>query len=230
MLTVLCVRYGNKYGINYVERLRNMVSRNLTIPYEFACITDDQHPIDGVKTLFRPAHQYSKLWWHKVHMFDPSLGLEGRMLYFDLDVIIHDNINKLVENQENHFLGIRDFNRKFISKWDKLNSSVMSWMANSQNDIFHSFQKNPGYAMRLHGDQDWIYQCARGRIRYWPDAWIQSYKWEIRQRNEIDFRPGIRNFKTVRNPTIPKHCCVAVFHGEPNPDQVKDPFVVDNWR
>lgn len=230
MLTVLCVRYGTKYGTEYVERLRNMVSRHLSIPYQFACLTDDQHPIEGVKTILRPSRGYSKGWWHKVHMFDPELGLDGRILYLDLDVIVHDNINKLVENQGNNFLGIRDFNRKFIPKWDKLNSSVMSWMANSQSDIFYQFQKNPSYAMRLHGDQDWIYQCARDRIKYWPDQWIQSYKWEIRQRNEIDFRPGIKNFKTVRNPEIPKHCCVAVFHGDPNPDIVKDPFVIDNWR
>ena len=31
-LTVLCVRFGNKYGREYVERLRNMVSRHMTIP------------------------------------------------------------------------------------------------------------------------------------------------------------------------------------------------------
>jgi hypothetical protein len=105
MLTVLCVRYGNKYGTDYVERLRNMVSRHLTVPYEFACLTDDQHPIDGVKTILRPSHRYSKGWWHKVHMFDPEIGLEGRILYFDLDVIIHDNIDKLIENQGDNFLG-----------------------------------------------------------------------------------------------------------------------------
>ena len=52
MLTVLCVRFGEKYGPEYVERLRNMVPRNITIPYEFACLTDDQRSIKGVKTLY----------------------------------------------------------------------------------------------------------------------------------------------------------------------------------
>ena len=36
-VTVLCVKFGTKYGPNYVERLRNMVARHMTIPYEFAC-------------------------------------------------------------------------------------------------------------------------------------------------------------------------------------------------
>jgi len=228
MLTVLCVRYGNKYGTDYVERLRNMVSRHLTVPYEFACLTDDQHPIKGVKTLYQPSREYSKKWWHKVHMFDPGLNLPGRILYFDLDVIIHDNIDKLIDNLGNDFYGIRDFNRKFVPKWDKLNSSVMSWMSGTNVDIFDNFVKQTHAAMRLHGDQDWIFQQARARIKFWPDAWIQSYKWEIRSRNEIDFR--LKKFKETRDVQIPKHCSVCVFHGDPNPHDINDPYVLRNWQ
>ena len=50
-ITVLCVKFGNKYGPEYVERLRNMVSRHMTRPYEFACLTDDPNPISGVRTI-----------------------------------------------------------------------------------------------------------------------------------------------------------------------------------
>ena len=32
-VTVLCVKFGTKYGREYIERLRNMVSRHLTVPY-----------------------------------------------------------------------------------------------------------------------------------------------------------------------------------------------------
>jgi len=104
-LTVLCVRFGNKYGPEYVERLRNMVARHLTIPYEFVCLTDDQHPIEGVRNIILSDQGYTKKWWHKVHMFDPSLGLNGRILYLDLDVVIVNNIDKLVKDYtKNEFL------------------------------------------------------------------------------------------------------------------------------
>lgn len=231
MISVLCVRFGTKYGREYVERLRNMVARHLTVPYEFVCLTDDQHPIEGVRSIVQPNAQYAKGWWHKVHMFDPSLPIEGRIIYFDLDVVIHDNINKLVENCGDTFYGIRDFNRKFVPKWDKLNSSVLSWVKGSNSIIYEQFIKNPNSALKLHGDQDWIYQVAGNTIKYWPDIWIQSYKWEIRSRNEVDFsqRTG-RTFRTIANPVIPKECCVCVFHGEPNPHDVLDPYVVDNWH
>lgn len=228
-ITVLCVKFGNKYGVDYVEKLRNMVSRHLTVPYEFCCLTDDQHPIDGVTSIVRPNQGYARGWWHKVHMFDPGLGLKGRVLYMDLDVIIHDNINKLVIGHDNKFMGIRDFNRKFNPTWNVLNSSVMSWPAGLHPDIFTVFQTDPKKAQRMHGDQDWIWHVAKPRITFWPERWIQSYKWEIRDRSEVAYNGSKRYFRTVKNVTIPRDCSICVFHGDPNPHEVQDPYVLDNW-
>jgi hypothetical protein len=230
-ITVLCVRFGTGYERIYVEKLRNMVSRNLSIPYEFVCLTDDKHPIDNVKSIVQPNGNYRKQWWHKVHMFDSNLPLSGRILYFDLDVVIIKNIDNLVLNIENSFYGIRDFNRKFHPNWQQLNSSVMSWIHGSQHDIYDQFLKNPNEAFKLYGDQDWIWKVAKNRINFWNDQWIQSYKWEMRNREDLISRDGRRGFKTVLSDTnIDKECCVAVFHGSPNPADVQDKIVVDNWR
>lgn len=230
-VTVLCVRFGNKYGREYVERLRNMVKRHLTIPYEFVCLTDDQHGIDGVRTIYQAPGPYKKLWWHKVHMFDPRLPVHGRILYFDLDVIIHNNIDKLATNLGNAFYGIQDFNRKFYSNWKIINSSVLSWRHGSHSEIYDKFMQNPAEAQRLQGDQDWIYKISFNKIKYWPTDWILSYKWEIRKREELVYERGQRLFKDVQNNlNINPECCVAVFHGDPKPQDVKDKFVVDNWR
>lgn len=230
MITVLCVKFGVKYGSDYVEKLRNMVSRHLTVPYEFVCLTDDQRPIEGVRSIILPNAGYAKGWWHKVHMFDPSLGLRGRILYFDLDVVIHDNIDKLVSKEDSNFYGIRDFNRKFTPGWNSLNSSALSWIAGQQHHIFTLFKSNPHAAQKLHGDQDWIWQQAKNSITFWPDEWIQSYKWEIRDRKELAYANGKRVFKETRNPNIPRNCSVAVFHGDPNPHEIQDQYVLDNWK
>jgi hypothetical protein len=230
-LTVLCVRFGNGYDRDYVVRLRNMVSRNLTLPYEFVCLTDDHHPIDGVRSIVQKNKSYSKQWWHKVHMFDHALPVRGRILYLDLDVVIVSNIDKLVANVKNEFFGIRDFNRKFYPSWKQLNSSAMSWIHGTQAEIYNQFVKNPQLAMKLHGDQDWIWKIAKDRIRFWNDRWIQSYKWEIRSREDLVSRDGRRGFKTIKESvTVDNDCCIAVFHGHPNPADVQDKIVVDNWR
>lgn len=229
-ITVLCVKFGTLYSTEYVERLRNMVKRHLTVPYEFVCLTDDQHYIKDVRSIIQPHAGYKKGWWHKVHMFDPALNLKGRVLYFDLDVVIHNNIDKLTAGSRNDFFGIRDFNRKFNSSWNILNSSAMCWQAGYHPDIFTVFKTDPSRAQRLHGDQDWIWQVAKSRIKFWPDNWIQSYKWEIRSREELAVIDGKRKFKKNKDSVdIDPECCVTVFHGDPKPQDVKDKFVVDNW-
>lgn len=230
-VTVMCVKFGAGYGKEYVEKLRNMVSRHLTVPYEFVCLTDDQHPIHGVRSIVQKNGGYGRQWWHKLHMFDQNLPVSGRILYLDLDVVVHANINKLVSDTGNTFYGIKDFNRKFHTGWKSLNSSVMSWVHGSQHDLYAKFQESVLSATRLHGDQDFIWKHARDRIKFWPDAWIQSYKWEIRRREELIVRNGQRGFKTVRDNVIADpECSVAVFHGNPNPADVQDKFVVDNWQ
>lgn len=229
-VTVLCVRFGTRYGREYVERLRNMIARNLTVDYEFVCLTDDKHPIDGVRSIYQPAEPYAKLWWHKVHMFDPDLDIAGTVIYFDLDVVISGNINKLIDCPVTHIYGIRDFNRKFYSSWNSLNSSVMCWYHGAHGEIYNTFISNPTAAMKLHGDQDWIWKVAKDKIKFWPDTWIQSYKWEIRSRDELAVRNGALGFKSISPVTPLKDCCVAVFHGNPKPQDIQDPFVVNNWK
>lgn len=227
---VLCVRFGHRYGRDYVERLRNMVSRNLSLPYEFVCLTDDKIPIDGVRTLHQNNSGYNKQWWHKVHMFDPSLEINGRILYFDLDVVIHDSIDKLFLNYDREFVGIRDFNRKFHANWKYLNSSVMSWTHGTQSKIYQDFKKDTASAMRMHGDQDWIWRQSRNTLVFWPESWIQSYKWEIRSREELVERSGKKGFKFRWDSYPDKECSISVFHGDPKPNELMDRYVVENWR
>jgi hypothetical protein len=164
-------------------------------------------------------------------MFDSALPIKGRILYLDLDVVIHANMDKLTRYHPTTFIGIHDFNRKFHPTWNYLNSSVMAWNHGTQSHIYAQFKKDPSQAQRLQGDQDWIWKLSKDTIKFWPRDWVQSYKWEIRSREELTVAQTTRRFKTVRHDVRPHpDCSIAVFHGEPNPQDVEDQFVVDNWR
>ena len=51
---VICIKWGNKFGADYVNRLYKMVEKNLTLEHRFVCFTDDSKGIvEGVENYFK---------------------------------------------------------------------------------------------------------------------------------------------------------------------------------
>lgn len=73
LLTVACVRWGHKYGPEYVEHLAAGVRRHLTRRHRFVCFTDDVEALRGVsgvvaKPLGTGGAEW-RGWWHKAFLF-----------------------------------------------------------------------------------------------------------------------------------------------------------------
>jgi len=230
---VVCLKYGNKYSSEYVNKLYDMVTRNLTIDHEFVCFTEDATGINpNIKIKPLPLIPGVKGWWYKPMFFNPRLGLKGTILFFDLDVIVFRNIDYLFTYQPNKFCIIRDFNRHVIRNYNKFNSSIFRLTLGQHQEVYQEFIRNPKIPMQsYHGDQDWIRTKVKdGTYEYWPDDWIQSYKWEMRGKPRYDRAPrGQRDFEINGDPVIKNETSVAVFHGDPNPHNCKDQWVIDNW-
>ena len=95
---VICIKWGTKFGADYVNRLYKMVERNLTLPHRFVCFTDKPEGIlEGVE--IRPLPELNDEGipdkaWKKLGLFTDQLAdLEGEALFLDLDIIIRDNID-----------------------------------------------------------------------------------------------------------------------------------------
>lgn len=231
---VVCLKHGTKYSSKYVNTLYNMVKRHTTVPFEFVCFTDDVRGIDQDIRTFDLKQLGVYGWWYKVIFFDKNFPLDGNILYFDLDVVINDNIDKLFLYEPEKFCIIRDFNRSLRKDWKTMNSSVFRLKSGSLAHIYDNFFKDHAANIRrFHGDQDWIYfqiGKEKKKWKFWPDDWIQSYKWEMRDRNDLSKVDGVRNFVNTKQPRVLKETCVAVFHGEPHPHQCKDEWVIENWQ
>jgi hypothetical protein len=228
---VLCLKHGTKYSSDYVNRLYNMVKRHCTLDFEFVCLTDDAKGIkEGIKILPLPGGLSG--WWYKPYMFSKDLPLNGTVLYIDLDVVIAGSIDKLFTYQPRHWFTIRDFTRAMRPKWQKYNSSVVRFNTGQLHHVWEKFDQDKlNIQRRLHGDQDWLYEVDKSAMLY-PDSWILSWKWEVRKSKE--FAPGglkgNRKLKTIEHVTPRVECCITVFHGDPQPHNCEDPWVVDNWR
>jgi hypothetical protein len=207
-----------------------MVERNLTLPYEFVCFTDNTSGIDpNIRCEPLPKLPIEG-WWYKLWFLSKDFPLDGTVLFLDLDLIIFKNIDYLFSFAPNKFCIIRDFNRSLNSTWNRINSSVFRYQSKQHSTVFDTFINDyRTHTRRFHGDQDFIFKHLQN-ITLWPDEWIQSYKWEMRSRNDLIKSNGKRNFKNVADPVIKRETAVAVFHGEPDIHECADPWVIGNWK
>lgn len=231
---VLCLKHGTKYSADYVNKLYNMIRRHCTVDIEFVCLTDNSTDINpDIKILRLPKNLSG--WWCKPYMFSSDLPLKGTILYMDLDVVIAENIDKLFTYEVDNWCVIRDFTRKMRPTWPKYNSSVIRFKTGQLSYLWNDFKKSQNVIQRkFHGDQDWLYEVTHtdNPAKTFPDTWIQSWKWEIRRSKDLQYGMprGRRKLRTVEHVKPPKDCCICVFHGDPNPDNCDDPWVVENWK
>lgn len=210
-MRVICVKWGDKYGPEWVYKLRKMVKRNLTRRHHFVCMTD--RPIDGVDCV--PCEPNLPTWWSKVGLFRPD-KFPGLNLYLDLDVVITSCIDDMIlPNYNRGYVtapddfsyslrhpkpGLGDQMQRLLGGPGTVNSSVMIWYGDDGADIFERF--TPDKMDELHGDQNWISQCM------WPDKlallegdWVCSYKYHLLRHSPV--RP------------------IVVFHGNPKVTELR---------
>ena len=217
---VVCVKWGNKFGAEYVNRLYRMVEKNLTIPHRFVCITDNPEGIDkGVEV--RPFYELDdsglpEKAWKKLGLFTDKLAdLKGNALFLDLDVVILKNIDEFF-TVPGEFLIIKDwdFEDDIIG-----NSSVFRFEVNKHKDIIENFYKEgKDIRKRYRNEQAFLsYQMKdKGILKYWDKSWCVSFK-----RNCL--RPFPLNYFQV--PKEPLDAKILVFHGRPNPEQAYSGFM-----
>lgn len=231
MLNIICLKHGTKYGPEYVNNLYNMTQRHLTVPHNFVCFTENPKNIDtriGIKPL--PKDGLSGWWW-KPYIFKQGHFQDGDVnLFFDLDMVIIGNIDKLVTYQSGEFLGLEDVGRVFKKIPQRLGSAVLRWPANSYTDIWDDLKTTLNLTKRFQGDQDYIWDKHKQSIKFYPEKWIMSYKWEVRSRAELVRINGRYNFNSIKSVEVDPETSVLAFHGTPDPHEVKDPIIVDNWR
>ena len=231
MLNVVCLKYGDKYGPIYVNNLYNMIERHLTVPHRFVCFTDNTLELNPKIEIKLIQSQRFSGWWWKPYIFKADHFSDGDTnLFFDLDMVIVNNIDNIANYLPNDFVGLQDVGRVFKRGADRLGSAVLKWPANQYTDIWTNLDANPNYARQFQGDQDYIWNLHKSVIRFFPEKWIQSYKWEIRDRSELVRINGRFNFDTIKDVQIDKETNVLAFHGSPDPHEVKDPIIVDNWQ
>lgn len=223
---IICIKWGDAYSPEYVNKLYSMVSRNSSCDIDFYCFTDNSDGLNqNIITKQLPALKTQKEYQTKyayrkeAALCDDNLGeLKGqRVFFFDLDVVIISNLDEFFEYPKNdEFYIINDWN----SKGSKIGqASCYSWKVGTLGYIKEYFEKNPKEVVDRFFTASQEYLSSKiiekyGKLNFWPENWFCSFRFHCMPK----FAP-LRHFIA---PSIPKNregLKVIVFHGMPNPKE-----------
>ncbi|MDR2128182.1 MAG: glycosyltransferase [Burkholderiaceae bacterium] len=216
---ILCMKWGLKYGPEYVNRLWAMVRRNLRGDFEFTCLTDDARgirpevrclPIAPLNLHLKPGQRDGA--WKKLTTFESDLyGLRGTALFLDLDVVIVGSLDDFF-TCPGEFLIIRDYPRFWRARARIIgNSSVYRFNLGAHADVLADFREHIEQVPRSHrNEQTYLshFLHRQGKLGYWPAPWCPSFKYHC-------IPPWPANY--WRAPAIPEGARIIIFHGEVNP-------------
>ncbi|MBV8250688.1 MAG: glycosyltransferase [Comamonas sp.] len=216
---ILCMKWGTKYGPEYVNRLYAMVRRHLSGDFRFVCLTDSTEgirpevecfPIPDLNIHLAPGQRDGA--WKKLTTFERDLhGLQGQALFLDLDVVIVGSLDDFF-SLPGDFRIIHDYPR-FWRFGERIvgNSSVYRFQLGAHADVLEHFRANTD-AMRAQyrNEQEYLshFLHKQGKLQYWPAAWCPSFKYYC-----IPTWPS--NY--WKEPVPPADARIVIFHGEVNP-------------
>jgi hypothetical protein len=210
---IICMKWGTKYGPEYVNRLFAMVRRHLSGDFQMVCLTDDDHGIRKEVTclpippLDLPTGIPERGWTKLVSFAADLNGLKGTALFLDLDVVIVGSLEVFFE-QPGEFLIIHDYKRPWritgnssVYRFELgAHPDVLDYFRSHVEEIRHKFRNEQAYL------SDFLHR--QGKLQYWNASWCPSFKYH-----------GIPTWPTNywKAPFIPKDARIVIFHGECNP-------------
>jgi len=202
MYKVICVKFGNKYGPEFVNKLYDDLNKYTKSEFKFYCYTDDASGIqDGVNVIMPLGRPTLKGVWNKLRLFDSQMNLSGKTYFFDLDIRIQkdplvdlDDWSRLTL-VESHWKVGKLYNR--LSNYDvKINSSVMAWDASDGKMMEYWSHFNTGlrdYYLRKYVGIDRFIVHENFEYNTFDHKYIQSKKYQ----EQIEYEASILTFEEI---------------------------------
>lgn len=213
MIDIVCMKFGTKYGPEYVNILRRGVARNLSQAHRFVCFTDNPSGLDtATNPEIRPDLGG---WWNKLWIF--SAWTPRRQLALDIDDPVTGSLDELASWPGRGHL--------VLSNWYKPDE-----IAGAVHVL------DPGF----HRHELWVEFCERGeaiKAEFRSDQ--EFYTARIKDSPRIqEFLPDqvISYKKHCQGIGLPPNARIVCFHGTPKPPEViavgrpEDAWVKEHWR
>ncbi|MGE0055934.1 MAG: hypothetical protein AB7S74_17190 [Hyphomicrobium sp.] len=213
--TIICMKWGTRYGPEFVNRLASMVRRSTRRPTRFVCFTDnvagveaeahaiELHPLPPIKIPDRVA------WtpWRKLSVWQyPLAGLEGDVLFLDVDLVITGGLDDFFDFEPGKYVAIDNWTQpgKRVG-----NTSAFRFPVGRYKHIFDDFVTNPEAILSKWRIEQQYISDSIDEMLLWPKAWCVSFKHSL-------LPPWPLNFFKVAQLTPDAR--IVAFTGKPDPD------------
>lgn len=211
---VICMKWGDLYGADYVNTLYAMVRRHTSGELRFVCLTDDADGVDPAiechpcPSVDIPA-PFNNLGWRKVSLFAAELfGLQGDWLYLDLDVVVTASLDGFFSwEPQRPFIVMQNWTQpgKGIG-----NTSVYRFRVGASTHLLTDLlADSEAILARYRNEQTYVSRNV-GELVFWPDAWCVLFKTHC-----VPAWPQ----RFWQAPVLPPDAHVVAFPGVPNPHQ-----------
>jgi hypothetical protein len=189
VVNFITLKWGTKYGPEYVNRLYANLLNAYNGEFEFYCFTDDAkglHPAIHIRDIKDLRPNPTKCFTiEKIYLFDPNISkLSGPCVLLDLDILIINDLNIYLSNYnfiegrfiKNYWNGIEL--GKILSKYGRnwINSSFVTWKEDQLIYILDFYKKHKEVIEFKYGDLDFfLFQAIRDKLNYHPEKIIYSY-------------------------------------------------------
>lgn len=207
------MKWGDRYGSEYVNRLFGAIQRQTTRPTRLVCFTDDPSgvipdvQIEPIPDINLPPDLINLPWRKLVVWKYPLADLEGDVVFLDLDLVITGNLDELFDFEPGRFCVIENWTQKGQNIG---NTSVFKFPVDKYKHIFNDLQNNPGPILNKYRIEQLYISREIDDMVFWPKDWCVSFKHSLMPKWPLNF------FKA---PKLPNATKVVAFTGKPDQDE-----------
>jgi hypothetical protein len=212
----------DNYTADHVNRLYNSIERNLTIPHEFICITDNPKGVNC--PTFPLWNTYRDLGgcYTRLMLFNPNIKylFGDRIASIDLDCVVIGSLDNIFGREEdfviNSYIGLIN---EYSEQW--CNGGLILMNTGSRSQVWSSF--NPVKSPKI------IQKRKKEREIIGTDqAWIAH----TLNKSEATFtnEDGVYEYRRFEGKSLPKGAKLVLFAGRADPSILRKKWVIKNWK
>lgn len=185
----LTLKWGKKYGPEYVNRLYNNVKSTYSGPFEFWCYTDNPKGIDknvkvsSINDLPHYDTEESIFTIVKIDLFK-HLPFEGPYVFLDLDVLLIKDLKQYFDTFDfsepryiENYWAPRERELDSFHRGDCfVNSSFLVWDNGQYDWLYDLYEKNKRLVdVKFKSFDKFVYYCALNKLKFHPKGTVYTY-------------------------------------------------------